>query len=39
MNPKKIKSFELVNKKTNTREIRFFCDITKTWQTLIIKKG
>ena len=39
MNSKKIRSSELVNKKNNTREIRFFCDITKTWQTLIIKKG
>ena len=32
------KTYESVNKKTDNREIKFFCDITKTWQTLEIKK-
>ena len=32
------KTYESVNKKTGYREIKFFCDITKTWQTLEIKK-
>ena len=32
------KTYRSVNKKTGNREIKFFCDITKTWQTLEIKK-
>ena len=32
------RTYESVNKKTGNRQIKFFCDITNTWQTLEIKK-
>ena len=32
------KTYKSFNKKSGNRQIKFFCDITKTWQTLEIKK-
>ena len=32
------RTYESVNKKTGNRQIKFFCDITKTSQTLEIKR-
>jgi len=35
---KQKKTYETINEKTGNRQIKFFCEITKTWQLLEIKK-
>ena len=33
-----MKVIETINKNTNNRELKFYCNITKSWQILEIKK-